>query len=81
VRSVSRLLLGIPLPNTESDRVAELDVPRSGIEPLVDNMPLPSSLDPDDGDDTIYFMAEIVARRLLNRIHSSLYVTGSSDSA
>lgn len=65
----------------ECDGAAELDVPRSGIEPLADNMPLPSSLDPDDGDDMICFVAEIAARRLFNRIHSSLYATGSSDSA
>lgn len=43
-------------------------------------MPLPSSLDPDDGDDMICFVAEIAARRLLNRIHSSLYAKGDSDS-
>lgn len=43
-------------------------------------MPLPSSLDPDDGDDMICFVAEIAARRLLNRIHSTLYATGGIDS-
>ncbi|CAK7212158.1 hypothetical protein SEUCBS140593_001419 [Sporothrix eucalyptigena] len=40
----SRLLIRV----IEDDRAAELDVPRSGIEPLADRMPLPASLDPDD---------------------------------
>ncbi|OAA63284.1 Zn(2)-C6 fungal-type DNA-binding domain protein [Niveomyces insectorum RCEF 264] len=62
----------------EDVRAAELDVPRSGVEPLADHIPLPSSLDVDDGDNMIYFMAEISARRLLNRIHSSLYTTPGS---
>ncbi|KIH90122.1 hypothetical protein SPBR_00779 [Sporothrix brasiliensis 5110] len=44
-------------------------------------MPLPSSHDPNDGNDMICFVAEIAARRLLNRIHSSLYAKGGYDSA
>ncbi|OAA55349.1 c6 zinc finger domain containing protein [Niveomyces insectorum RCEF 264] len=59
----------------ECDRAAELDVPRSGVEPLADQMPLPSSVDPDDGDAMICFVAETAVRRLLNRIHSLLYAT------
>ncbi|CAK7228073.1 hypothetical protein SCUCBS95973_006757 [Sporothrix curviconia] len=62
-----------------SDRAAELDIARSGIEPLADHMPLPTSLDPDDGDNMICFIAEIAARRLSNRIHSSLYATEGND--
>lgn len=46
---------------------------RSGIEPLGDKMPLPHSLDPSDQEETIHFIAEIAIRRLLNRVHSSLY--------
>ncbi len=61
-----------------SDRAAELDITRSGIEPLADRMPLPRSLDPTEGDDMIYFVAETAVRRLLNRIHSSLYAPDGS---
>ncbi|KAI1142354.1 hypothetical protein F5Y05DRAFT_223341 [Hypoxylon sp. FL0543] len=57
----------------ECDRIAELDVPRSGIEPLGDRMRLPHSTDPADYENTIYFIAEHAIRRLLNRIHNSLY--------
>ncbi|OTA63656.1 hypothetical protein K449DRAFT_464301 [Hypoxylon sp. EC38] len=57
----------------ECDRIAELDIPRSGIEPLGDRMRLPHSTDPADNENTIYFIAEHAIRRLLNRIHNSLY--------
>ncbi|KAI2624201.1 hypothetical protein GGR54DRAFT_565777 [Hypoxylon sp. NC1633] len=57
----------------ECDRIAELDIPRSGIEPLGDRMRLPHSTDPTDNENTIYFIAEHAIRRLLNRIHNSLY--------
>ncbi|KAJ2996762.1 hypothetical protein NUW58_g865 [Xylaria curta] len=56
----------------ECDGVAELDVPRSGVEPLGDTMPLPQSLESDDSNH-IYFIAEHAIRRLLNRILSALY--------
>ncbi len=36
-----------------------------------------SSLDPTEGDDAIYFTAETAIRRLLNRIHNSLYALDS----
>ncbi|KAI1334872.1 hypothetical protein F5Y15DRAFT_420492 [Xylariaceae sp. FL0016] len=57
----------------ECDRVAELDIPRSGIEPLGDKMPLPQSAFPSDSENHIYNIAEHAVRRLLNRIHSALY--------
>ncbi|KAI2637117.1 hypothetical protein GGS26DRAFT_471478 [Hypomontagnella submonticulosa] len=57
----------------ECDRIAELDVPRSGIEPLGDRMRLPHNTDPADNENIIYFIAEHAIRRLLNRIHNSLY--------
>ncbi|KAI1650721.1 uncharacterized protein F4817DRAFT_240361 [Daldinia loculata] len=57
----------------ECDRIAELDVPRSGIEPLGDRMRLPHNTDPSDNENIIYFIAEHAIRRLLNRIHNSLY--------
>ncbi|KAK9452556.1 hypothetical protein V1511DRAFT_513736 [Dipodascopsis uninucleata] len=56
----------------ESDRLAEFELPRSGIEALVDDMPLPSVSNPPDPA-MIYFLAEISIRRLLNRVHNSLY--------
>lgn len=36
-------------------------------------MRLPHSTDPSDNENTIYFIAEHAIRRLLNRIHNSLY--------
>ncbi|KAI0022643.1 hypothetical protein F4780DRAFT_769580 [Xylariomycetidae sp. FL0641] len=62
----------------ECDRVAEFDVARSGIEPLVDVMPLPQRTEANDNENHIYFMAENAIRRLMNRIASNLY---SPDSA
>lgn len=67
--------------NKRSDRAAELDVVRTGIEPMADKMPLPRTLDPSETDDIIYFVAETAVRRLLNRIHSSLYSSDNSDIA
>lgn len=54
-------------------------MPRSGIEPLADKMPLPRTLHPRENDDIYYFVAETAIRRLLNRIHSSLYSTDHND--
>lgn len=67
------LLFILYLPLLSSDRIAELDVPRSGIEPLGDRMRLPHNTDPSDNENIIYFIAEHAIRRLLNRIHNSLY--------
>lgn len=36
-------------------------------------MPLPRTFDPDEDEDILYFVAETAVRRLLNRIHSSIY--------
>ncbi|KUI68245.1 hypothetical protein VM1G_04206 [Cytospora mali] len=63
----------------ECDRVAELDVVRSGIEPLSDKVPLPRNVEASDHDDLIYFVAETAIRRLINRIHSSLYSPDNVD--
>ncbi|KAF7535873.1 hypothetical protein G7054_g4997 [Neopestalotiopsis clavispora] len=57
----------------DCNRAEDLDVLRSGIEPLGDKMPLPHSMDPSDHEETIHLFAEIAIRRLLNRVHSSLY--------
>lgn len=58
---------------TTSDRAAEFDVHRTGIEPLGDSMRLPRSVDISESEDLIYFAAEMAIRRLMNRIYGSLY--------
>lgn len=64
---------GLFLLTVNSDRIGALDVVRSGIEPLGDKLPLPRSVEASDHDDLIYFVAETAIRRLMNRVHSSLY--------
>ena len=56
----------------ECDRLAELELPRSGLLQLTDETRLPSCNNLDDCQSTCY-LAEISIRRLLNRIHNSLY--------
>jgi hypothetical protein len=62
----------------ESDRLAEFELPRSGIESMVDDMPLPSIADSPDTV-IIHFLAEISIRRLLNRVHNTLYSSRAND--
>ena len=57
----------------ESDRLAELEVPQSSLQKLVDHMPLPSFQSGLDDSETTYYLAEISLRRLFNRIHNSVY--------
>ncbi|SMR56274.1 unnamed protein product [Zymoseptoria tritici ST99CH_3D1] len=72
----------------ESDLLAELDLPHSGIVQFEESMPLPRSFPltpispspsssapaPSPGSDEIwYFLAEIALRRLLNRVSHLLY--------
>ncbi|KAK7956735.1 uncharacterized protein PG986_005957 [Apiospora aurea] len=63
------------LDHLEINQAAELNVIRSGIEPLGDRMSLPRNMNQNmsDANDTISFVAEISLRQLLNRILSSLY--------
>ena len=56
----------------ECDRLAELELPRSGLQQLTDSISLPDCTNLDVGQSTCY-LAEIAVRRLLNRIHNSLY--------
>ncbi|KAF5011680.1 hypothetical protein FDECE_2218 [Fusarium decemcellulare] len=56
----------------ECDRLAELELPRSGLQQLVDEVSLPSCTNLGLMQSTC-FLAEISIRRLLNRIHNSLY--------
>ncbi|CUS09213.1 unnamed protein product [Tuber aestivum] len=66
----------------ESDILAELDLPPSGISRLEDSMPLPSGItdssstegtDEDNSLMWMYYLAQIALRKLLNRAHTSLY--------
>jgi hypothetical protein len=55
-----------------SDRLAELNLPRSGIESFVDQMAFPNPGNPPDLH-RLSYLAEISIRRLLNRVHDSIY--------
>lgn len=67
----------------ESDLLAELDLPHSGIVAFEESMRLPRSFPYDatvagsdelpGNDDIWYFLAEIALRRLLNRVSNLLY--------
>ncbi|TPX11733.1 uncharacterized protein E0L32_007470 [Thyridium curvatum] len=56
----------------ECDRLAELELPQSGLQQLIDQTSLPSFADIDAMQSTSY-LAEMSIRRLLNRVHNSLY--------
>lgn len=68
----------------ESDVLAELDLPPSGISRLEDSMLLPSGITSppspytdivaDDPLMWMYYLAQIALRKLLNRVHTALYV-------
>ncbi|KAH0566193.1 hypothetical protein GP486_000407 [Trichoglossum hirsutum] len=66
----------------ESDLLAELDLPPSGISRLEQTVPLPPCTgkgvtDPAGNDPEslmwMYYLAQITLRKLLNRVHSELY--------
>lgn len=57
----------------ECDRLAELEVPQSGLQKHSDIMPLPSFGEGMDDSETTWYLAEISIRRLLNRVHNSIY--------
>ncbi|KAI1764535.1 putative C6 finger domain protein [Hypoxylon sp. FL1150] len=62
----------------ECDRLAELELPRSSLQQLIDEASLPRY----GNLNTVYstcFLAEISIRRLLNRIHNSLYPRRRND--
>ncbi|KAL4879193.1 hypothetical protein BJY04DRAFT_220312 [Aspergillus karnatakaensis] len=60
----------------ECDNLAEFDHPRSGIEPLVDNLPFPSCNPPNL--DLQRYLANLSMRCLLNRIHHCLYFSSET---
>lgn len=55
-----------------SDDLAEFHFPRSGIEILVDRLPFPEFADPADRNNLV-FLAMCSIRKILNRIHSTMY--------
>ncbi|OAG03597.1 uncharacterized protein CC84DRAFT_860350 [Paraphaeosphaeria sporulosa] len=62
----------------ESDLLAELDLPHSGLEHFEDSFTLPTGFEdigtePVGRDELWYFLAEIALRRLLNRVSHMLY--------
>ena len=56
----------------ECDRLAELELPQSELQQLTDETSLPGCNNLNPMESTCY-LAEISIRRLLNRIHNSLY--------
>ena len=62
----------------ESDLLAELDLPHSGVVQFEENVGLPCGFEGDEQqavgrDDLWYFLAEIALRRLLNRVSQLIY--------
>ncbi|RPA84642.1 hypothetical protein BJ508DRAFT_222926 [Ascobolus immersus RN42] len=67
----------------ESDVLAELDLPPSGISRLEDTVPFPggeytnevdeAGIDVEEPNMIMYYLAQIALRKLLNRVHSELY--------
>lgn len=62
----------------ESDLLAELDLPHSGVVQFEEQVGLPGGFQGDEqdqvgSDDLWYFLAEIALRRLLNRVSQLLY--------
>ncbi|EXL81585.1 hypothetical protein FOPG_05277 [Fusarium oxysporum f. sp. conglutinans race 2 54008] len=62
----------------ESDLLAELDLPHSGVVQFEENVGLPCGFEGDESeqvgrDELWYFLAEIALRRLLNRVSQLIY--------
>ncbi|KAK0111580.1 hypothetical protein ONS95_001929 [Cadophora gregata] len=62
----------------ESDLLAEMDLPHSGIVQFEETVGLPGGFEPEEEesvgrDDLWYFLAEIALRRLLNRVSQLIY--------
>lgn len=69
----------------ESDLLAELDLPHSGIVQFEENVGLPGGFQQEDEegvgrDELWYFLAEIALRRLLNRVSQLIYSKDSMSS-
>jgi len=69
----------------ESDLLAELDLPHSGIVQFEETVGLPGGFEEEEEepvgrDELWYFLAEIALRRLLNRVSHLIYSKGSTAS-
>ncbi|TGZ76521.1 hypothetical protein EX30DRAFT_344831 [Ascodesmis nigricans] len=71
----------------ESDLLAEMDLPHSGLVQLEDTVGLPGGFEttspppsPEIRDDLWYFLSEIALRRLLNRVSNLIYSRGTDTS-
>ncbi|TVY89162.1 hypothetical protein LAWI1_G004926 [Lachnellula willkommii] len=69
----------------ESDLLAELDLPHSGIVQFEENVGLPGGFEQEEEegvgrDELWYFLAEIALRRLLNRVSQLIYSKDSMSS-
>ncbi|KAJ0343848.1 hypothetical protein COL154_008912 [Colletotrichum chrysophilum] len=60
----------------ECDIIAEHHLPRSGIDQVIENLPFPRCGNPPDPA-MLSWLADLSARRLLNRIHHVMYDTAS----
>ncbi|CAG8161087.1 unnamed protein product [Penicillium salamii] len=70
----SIILLSWAAFDTECDLIAEHHLPRSGIEHVIDLTPLPNFTD-HQAQETNLFLAELSVRRLLNRVHHTMYAS------
>ncbi|KAG0160895.1 hypothetical protein PDIDSM_8427 [Penicillium digitatum] len=68
----SIILLSWAAFDTECDLIAEHHLPRSGIEHVIDLTPFPTFTN-HDAQETHVFLAELSVRRLLNRVHHTMY--------
>ncbi|KAJ5349289.1 transcriptional regulator family: Fungal Specific TF [Penicillium brevicompactum] len=68
----SIILLSWAAFDTECDLIAEHHLPRSGIEHVIDLTPFPSFAN-HEAQETNVFLAELSVRRLLNRVHHTMY--------
>ncbi|KAF1736409.1 putative transcriptional regulatory protein [Beauveria bassiana] len=64
----------------ECDLLAEYHLPRSGVEHIVEKLPFPDCGDPTDKN-MIAWLANLSARRLLNRVHHVMYDTAQVQAA
>lgn len=69
------------LTSVDSDILAELDLPASGITRFEETMPFPeflyASYENEETINGMYYVSQTVLRKLLNRVHKYLYKSKS----